>query len=225
MTAALAYNHTTGEYNVSEQVLVFPAQLIDGFQKDAPGGILTDPLKVWSYLRRTVYAGKAFYMDRAAAEVDPNFKQIIPYVVFIRPGEVFAYQRTPKSGEGRLHGKWSIGIGGHINPVDGEPFDDNSRRVYWKAFERELFEEVSFVCQGSKKTHAPVSALIYLDHGVHAVHFGVVHLFSVPAGTQLASRDPAITAGGWLDVEDLHARQLEEWSRLTLEHVLLDQAN
>ncbi len=59
-------------------------------------------------------------MDRAAAEQDPTHKQVIPYLV-LRDGERwFLMRRTRAGGDARLHDRWSIGVGGHLNPGDGD---------------------------------------------------------------------------------------------------------
>jgi predicted NUDIX family phosphoesterase len=58
------------------------------------------------------------FADRPAAESDPSRKQIIPYAVVLRGDQVFAAERLTGGGESRLHGKLSIGIGGHVNPID-----------------------------------------------------------------------------------------------------------
>src|SRR3954451_23607955 len=51
-------------------------------------------------------------------EVDPSFKQIIPYLV-LRDGErYFLMRRTKAGGDARLHDRYSIGVGGHLNPGD-----------------------------------------------------------------------------------------------------------
>ncbi|MBR5243618.1 MAG: hypothetical protein IKW13_05220, partial [Thermoguttaceae bacterium] len=64
------------------------------------------------------------FMRRGDAERDPEFKQLIPYIIFVcedattgRPS-VFAYRRGDGQGETRLRSKWSVGVGGHINEVD-----------------------------------------------------------------------------------------------------------
>jgi len=57
-------------------------------------------------------------MDRAQAEDDPSHKQIIPYALFRHNGKFINYMRSKSGGESRLHAKRSMGIGGHINPVD-----------------------------------------------------------------------------------------------------------
>lgn len=237
MTAALIYNHQSGEYDVEvkERVLVFPAERIANFLSDAPSGILTDPNKVAEYLRLTLYSGKCFYMDREKAEKDPSFKQVIPYVVFRRPDhEIFAYQRTKKSGEVRLRGNWSIGIGGHINPEDErrdcvttvEELQRRAELAYWEAFYREIREETGYMLRASPKTEAPIVALIYDESDeVGRVHFGVVHIFSVPAGTEFVSNDPSISEGRWFDAVTLMGLTkpdgmfLENWSNLVLDHV------
>lgn len=64
------------------------------------------------------------FTRRGDAERDPEFKQLIPYILFVcedsatgRPS-VFAYRRGDGQGETRLRSKWSVGVGGHINDVD-----------------------------------------------------------------------------------------------------------
>jgi predicted NUDIX family phosphoesterase len=57
-----------------------------------------------------------FFIPRATAEVSPQFKQIIPYVVIRHADSFFLLQRLAKQTEARLHHKLSLGIGGHINP-------------------------------------------------------------------------------------------------------------
>ncbi|MBF0203073.1 MAG: phosphoesterase [Desulfamplus sp.] len=61
------------------------------------------------------------WLDRPSAEKDKNFKQIIPYIIIqAESGNLTAIYRR-KGSESRLHDLWSIGIGGHINPLDNSP--------------------------------------------------------------------------------------------------------
>src|SRR2546426_10356087 len=55
------------------------------------------------------------FRPRASMEEDPSFKQIIPYLIVRHRGRLFLVQRSTEGGETRLHGKYSIGVGGHIN--------------------------------------------------------------------------------------------------------------
>jgi predicted NUDIX family phosphoesterase len=76
--------------------------------------------------------------DREHAETDETFKQIIPYL-YIECGQNFLlYKRTKKQSEERLHEKLSLGIGGHINPIDC-----TSDSVINNCLLRELTEEVT----------------------------------------------------------------------------------
>ena len=57
-------------------------------------------------------------MERDYAERRPELKQVIPYGIVTCEERVLLVRRTKGGGEARLHDKLSIGIGGHINPVD-----------------------------------------------------------------------------------------------------------
>ena len=51
--------------------------------------------------------------------MDPEWQQVIPYLL-MRDGErLFLMQRTKAGGDARLHDRYSLGIGGHLNPEDG----------------------------------------------------------------------------------------------------------
>ena len=80
-------------------------------------------------------------------EHDPSFKQLIPYVVFQplrRRRGGGRSSNTPAArgqGEGRLHRKRSVGIGGHISADDVGA--DGNGNPYREGMQRELEEEIS----------------------------------------------------------------------------------
>src|SRR3954466_8519798 len=60
----------------------------------------------------------ATYLPRSHAEADRAWKQVIPYLV-LRDGErYFLMRRTKAGGDARLHDRWSIGVGGHVDLGD-----------------------------------------------------------------------------------------------------------
>ena len=60
------------------------------------------------------------FRPRDEAETDPSWKQIIPYLL-LRDGERILLMRRTKAGaDERLHDRYSIGVGGHINPEDND---------------------------------------------------------------------------------------------------------
>jgi predicted NUDIX family phosphoesterase len=146
------------------------------------------------------------YLDRSIAEMDPTHKQLIPYVV-VRDGErTFLMHRTDAGGDPRLHGKASIGVGGHLNPVDtGEdPLMAGLRREW--AEELVADWEPEFTLLGLLNDDS---------NRVGAVHLGVV--FTVEAaGRPVGVRERDKLTGAFADADALAAswERLETWSRL-----------
>lgn len=149
------------------------------------------------------------FIDRPAAEDDPSYKQIIPYVVLTRKGLVFATRRLNKGGESRLHGKVSIGIGGHINPVD----ETDRRSVLMKGLERELDEEVYIRCRGEL---VPQGFINDDGNGVGAVHLGLC--FSMEVEGEVSVKETEKLSGGWMSLQELRGEfdNMETWSQIAL---------
>lgn len=146
------------------------------------------------------------YLERPTAETDPSHKQIIPYVV-VRDGErVFLMQRTDAGGDPRLHGRASIGVGGHLNPVDHG--DD----PLLAGLEREWAEELDAPWHPDFR----LAGLLNDDgNPVGAVHLGVV--FEVEAaGRPVAVRETDKLAGEFVAPATVRAAwdRLETWSQL-----------
>jgi predicted NUDIX family phosphoesterase len=210
---------------VSEKVLVFPEWVLEGFPGFGPsGGIVAGDVAVSRLMGEVFNRGRLphhnrgrtlySYADRDEAEADPSVKQVIPYVVIWRGREVFVYRRTKKGGEGRLHGKWSLGVGGHINPEDAVGDDP-----YRAGFLRELSEEVLIEPRPEALELTDPVAMIYDQaNEVGRVHFGLVHFLHVPATCEVRAADPALADGHFQ-----HAMQIpqlgwewENWSSLVI---------
>src|SRR3954462_11155583 len=81
------------------------------------------------------------FLPRAQAEQDIRYKQLIPYIVLRFRDSVFSYVRGKRSSESRLVAMRSIGVGGHIEPIDQSLFSSD-RDMYLEAARREVSEEV-----------------------------------------------------------------------------------
>ncbi len=149
------------------------------------------------------------FMDRPAAEEDPSYKQIIPYVVLTQKGRVFSTRRLNKGGESRLHGKLSIGIGGHINPVD----ETDRRSVLMKGLERELEEEVYIQRRGEL---VPRGFINDDGNGVGAVHLGLC--FSMEVEGEVSVKETEKLSGAWMSLQELKSEydNMETWSQIAL---------
>ena len=190
-----------------EQVLVVPRAAFE--QVGAFQGVSSEPEK---YLRAFLQPGVARYMDREEAENDPSFKQLIAYGIFCYEGRVLAYTRGGSGGEARLHDKISVGIGGHINPVDGLA---DSLDTYMTGVEREIREEITI--EGSVRQK--LFAVINDDrNAVGSVHLGVVHRFDLDSGNVSANED-ALANLRFLTLNELREAfgRLETWSQLCVD--------
>lgn len=162
------------------------------------------------------------WQRRGDCEEDPSFKQIIPYMVLLAHTSseplVGLYQRTKQSGEKRLHGNWSIGLGGHVNSEDAlTPSCADPRACFNRAWHRELHEEVKIDTQ-----YAPnIAGFLYDDsNDVGKVHLGVVMLIRLQFGAVYPNDDEVsrLHFPAWKDVRSmsLHGKEVEQWSRILL---------
>lgn len=194
-----------------EHVLVIPRHLFDqlgsfqGFQPTAD-----------VYLHAMLAPGANFFMERPAAENDPTHKQLIPYAIFHHAGRYLTYTRGGSSGEKRLVAKRSIGIGGHINPIDASQ-DSLGETMYYNSVEREMAEELVI---GGTHTQRVLGLINDDSTEVGSVHLGVVHLFEL-SSDEVRSNEDAIQDLQFETLDDLHTRrdQLETWSQICIDHL------
>ena len=110
---------------------------------------------------------------RGDMEEDPSFKQLIGYVLLkdINTNEVLVYKRLVGGGEARLHGKASVGIGGHMNEIEEKTIFEMLKINA----ARELNEEVG-VSEEEALNNLHFIGLINDDETeVGQVHIGVVY--------------------------------------------------
>jgi len=196
-----------------EEILVIPRPLFDrlgSFQ-----GIETD---VARYLEAILDPANNFFMDRAEAEDDPTHKQIIPYAIFKHGDRYLHYVRGKSGGESRLHAQGSVGIGGHINPVD-ERADPLGRETYLAGVEREITEELKITGGHSNQM---VALLNDDSNEVGKVHLGVVHIFELETDHVVSGED-SLAELGFKTVDELkgsYYEGLETWSRFCVDELI-----
>jgi predicted NUDIX family phosphoesterase len=188
---------------MTERVLVLPRAAVPG-GCDFTGVRIGDGSTMTALRAAVAEAGR--YLERPIAEDDPGHKQLIPYVVVHDGVGVFLMRRTDAGGDARLHGKASIGVGGHLNPVDeGEdPLLAGLRREWKEELETDWDPEFRLL------------GLLNDDSNpVGAVHLGVV--FTVEAdGRPVRVREEDKLAGEFVEPDAVAAAwdRLETWSQL-----------
>jgi predicted NUDIX family phosphoesterase len=195
----------------TEQVLVVPTELFrslgyfQGFSADAD-----------RYLAELLSPKNTSYRPRGEMEENPNFKQLIPYVIFryrdtAGREELFQYTRGTGQGERRLHSKRSVGVGGHISADDRTSAD---AVPYAEGMRRELDEEIII---DTPFTQRCVGLINDDETPVGQVHLGVVHLVDVERPA-VKPRESEILDAGFRPVSELLADldRFETWSQFCL---------
>ena len=185
---------------MTERVFVVPRSSI----KDGAGwyGIRTEDLD--AFVEALERDGR--YEPRPQMEVDPSFKQVIPYLVLRDSERYFLMRRTRAGGDARLHDLWSIGVGGHLNPGDGDLAG---------GLRREWAEEVV-------ADFEPEFRLVGLLNDdmtpVGRVHLGAVYVADA-AGRPVVIRETEKLTGGFASPGDVAAvaGEMETWSRLVFD--------
>ena len=192
-----------------ERVLCFRRQLLEDL-----GVFQGLSLDVEKYLPVLTAPSHITYLNRSEAELDKGHKQLIPYVLILCQDRILRYRRGKGGQETRLHGLFSVGIGGHIADEDDNLF--STQRGYADGMRRELKEEVDI--EGANEIAV---ALINDDSTeVGYVHFGVVHIMHV-ASEDIVGHRSGIVAPEFVSIaeaaKDLSA--YETWSRFCLENL------
>jgi predicted NUDIX family phosphoesterase len=180
-----------------EEVLVVPRAVVP----DHAGwhGLRTEGLD--AFIEEAARHGR--FLPRVDMETDPSFKQLIPYLVLRDGPRTFLMRRTTAGGDARLHDRWSIGVGGHLNPGDVDLVGGLRRE--WRE-ELEADWEPRF---------EPLALLNDDTTDVGSVHLGVVFLAEAE-GRPVAVRETEKLEGRFADPDavDAVADRLETWSAI-----------
>ena len=184
-----------------ERVLVVPRAVVVA---EPWRGLRTDPAGLTAAIAAIAAHGR--FEPRPAMEADPSFKQVIPYLV-LRDGERwFLMRRTRGGADARLHERWSIGVGGHLNPGDLDLAGGLRRE--WR---EELVAD--FV-----PSFRPLGLLNDDETDVGAVHLGVVYVADA-GGRAVAVREIAKLAGSFAHEDEVATVRdlMESWSELVFD--------
>jgi predicted NUDIX family phosphoesterase len=194
-----------------EQIIVVDRESMFSHEKNAFNGFITiedqRALEIFETLSK--YEVKR----RGDMEEDPSFKQLISYCILENEqDEILVYERLTGGGENRLHGLSSIGIGGHMNHLDG----DHIEKILIENARRELEEEVGL-------TRIPDSDLELMgfinddDNEVGRVHIGLVFKIKVQSNDVNVMETDTL-AIQWKNKHELSAAaDYETWSRLIID--------
>jgi predicted NUDIX family phosphoesterase len=183
-----------------ERVLVIPRSSIMA----DPGwyGIRTEGAGEFEAL----VAREGRFEPRSAVEPDRSLKQVIPYLVLRDGDRYFLMRRTRAGGDARLHDLWTIGVGGHLNPGDGD-LAGGLLREWREEIEADIVPEFELVGHLNDDTT-----------DVGSVHLGAVYVADA-SGRQVMIRETAKLVGRFAEVDETARVRdgMESWSRLVFE--------
>jgi predicted NUDIX family phosphoesterase len=192
-----------------ERVLCFKRELFEKL-----GVFQGISLEVEKYLPVLTAQANITYINRSEAEQDKRYKQLIPYALIICGDKILRYRRGKGGGETRLHGLYSVGVGGHISEEDTGLFAQGVG--YHDAMRRELMEEVDI-----EVTKEMAVAVINDDSTeVGFVHLGIVHIVYV-ADESLTKGRSGMVGAEFVPLNEAmkNPEAYESWSRFCMENL------
>lgn len=149
------------------------------------------------------------FLSREDCETNPDYKQIIPYAIVSHGGKIACYLRS--GSETRLHDKYSVGVGGHVEMQDYVPFD--LKTTVKNALYRELCEEFADFDSGIESLHF-LGVINEEITEVGHTHLGFVYLIH---SKEKFNPNKELKNLQWLTPDDVKSKDLELWSKLALE--------
>lgn len=205
---------------MEELVFAFPT---DGFWKlmtYKKKGLIRGNSEV---LKKIVQNG--LFLRRSELEEDPSFKQIIPYAIIsnkepersgVRQSQSFyLFKRTSRQTEKRLHNKFSLGVGGHMNPTDSM---ESKEQYLIDELKRELYEEVKLL-NGCLIEDIEFIGFINDDTiSVGSVHIGLLYNIHVSNKEVYINETDKMTAD-WIDKSNLAEfyEGMETWTKIAFD--------
>ena len=206
--------------NMEESVFAFPTDEFWKLMTYKKKGLIKGNSEV---LKRIVQNG--LFLRRSELEEDPSFKQIIPYAIIsnkepersgVRQSQSFyLFKRTSKQTEKRLHNKFSLGVGGHMNPNDSM---ESKEQYLIDELKRELYEEVKLL-NGCLIEDIEFIGFINDDTiSVGSVHIGLLYNIHVSNKEVYINETDKMTAD-WIDKPNLAEfyEGMETWAKITFD--------
>ena len=206
--------------NMEESVFAFPTDELWKLITYKEKGLIRGNSEVLGWIVQN-----GLFLRRSELEEDPSFKQIIPYAIIsneepegsgVRQSQSFyLFRRTSGQTEKRLHNKFSLGVGGHMNPGDSmEP----KEQYLIDELKRELYEEVKLV-NGCLIENIEFIGFINDDTiPVGKVHIGLLYDIHV-SNKEVYINEPDKMTAAWIDKPHLAEfyEGMETWTKITFD--------
>jgi predicted NUDIX family phosphoesterase len=195
---------------MDELVLAFPTADLWKLMPYKKKGLITGSGEV---LKNIVQNG--LFLRRSELEEDTSYKQIIPYAIITYKDSFYLFRRTSGQTEKRLHNKFSLGVGGHMNPNDSL---ESKEQYLTDELKRELFEEVKLL-NGCLIEDIEFIGFINDDTiPVGRAHIGLLYNIHVSNKEVYINETDKMTAG-WIEKSSFSEFYggMESWSKIAFD--------
>lgn len=196
----------------NEKVFVVPFSKVRMFSDKFSMRISSNTNQYIKYFNEIETGG--LFVSRNDAEGNVSIQQLIPYTIIFNKDMSKLYTAYRKKGDSRLNNVYSLGFGGHINPIDSSGKD---KSLIINAAIRELKEEVSI------KT---IYKLNYLGtvrdlQSETKEHLGFV--FAITTNNRVSIKEKDKMKGSWMDIKELYDKyyKFESWSRYIIDYLFV----
>jgi predicted NUDIX family phosphoesterase len=171
---------------------------------------------------------KGLFGKRNELEEDPSFKQIIPYAVISykepkrsgvrRSQSFYLFKRTSGQTEKRLQNKFSLGVGGHMNPGNSM---ESEEQYLIDELKRELFEEVRLLNGCSIEDIEFIGFINDETIPVSRVHVGLLYNIRVSNKEVYVNETDKMTAA-WIEKSGLAEfyEGMETWTKIIYDYYI-----
>jgi len=164
-------------------------------------------------LKKIVQNGQ--FLGRSELEEDPSYKQIIPYAIISNKESFYLFRRRSGQTEKRLNNRFSLGVGGHMNPngsiASGEEYIIDELK-------REFYEEVKLI-NGCLIENIEFTGFINDDTiPVGMFHIGLLYNIRVSNREVYINETDKMTAE-WIDKPNLveFYGGMETWTKIAFD--------
>lgn len=183
-----------------------------------PAGVFSHESETLALIAQGISGADVIIAQRKMLEGNSSYRQLIPYTVLRCGDKIAAYRRTPKGGEDRLHGKISIGFGGHIDIADlvydKQTSIINLEATIQEGAKREIAEEL-LLGEGTVivNEHAMDKKIVSNLTPVDRVHAGLVTIVDINSEDVKAAEEQ-LNFIGFHTIEELFKLDpLEDWTK------------
>lgn len=170
------------------------------------------PMDLAAFLIHCTRAGYEFVL-RTLAENNPEWQQIIPYVVLQTQNLNLTAVYNRQGSEKRLHDLWSLGIGGHINPQDRSDSGASFETTLISGMTRELDEELAHRPAVDQPVFCGIINETITEVG--RVHLGAVFQIRT-CSPETYVPGPELSRFQWSTTDNLGELNMELWSTLAI---------